>query len=301
MTDLDDEPTNGHSGPAATGRPMRVERARDVDAYLRRAGVFLEAHEAENNLVFGICSQVQADPTQYESLYFATVVHGDKVVGSAIRTAPWRLILAVMDHPGAVHRLVDDLEGQVLPGVVGPEDVADAFAEAWSRATGAEARRNRATRAFRLRRLVPPAPAPGGMIRATTEHRAVVRAWWEAFFVEAIGTGGPGSDYDAAVDRGLRGLGRTLYLWIDEGRPVSLTGVGGLTPHGIRVGPVYTPPELRGRGYASNLVAEASRLQLESGRTFVFLFTDKANPTANKIYQAIGYEPVIDFAEWDFA
>jgi predicted GNAT family acetyltransferase len=279
---------------------MRVERDSTVDAYLRRAGAFLEAHEAENNLMFGICSQIKADPTQYDSLYFATVVHGDKVVGSAIRTAPWRLILSVMDHPGAVHRLVDDLAGQDLPGVVGPVDVADVFAEAWSRATSVTARRNRATRSFRLERLIPPRAAPGEMIRAGAEHRAVLRAWWEAFHVEAIGPGGPGSDYDAAVDRAIRGLARTVYLWLDEGRPVSLTGVGGLTPHGIRVGPVYTPPELRGRGYASNLVAEASRLQLESGRTFVFLFTDLANPTANRIYQAIGYEPVIDFAEWDF-
>jgi predicted GNAT family acetyltransferase len=279
---------------------MRVERDSTVDAYLRRAGAFLEAHEAENNLMFGICSQIKADPTQYDSLYFATVVHGDKVVGSAIRTAPWRLILSVMDHPGAVHRLVDDLAGQDLPGVVGPVDVADVFAEAWSRAASVTARRNRATRSFRLERLIPPPAAPGEMIRAGAGHRPVLRAWWEAFHLEAIGPGGPGSDYDAAVDRAIRGLGRTVYLWMDEGRPVSLTGVGGLTPHGIRVGPVYTPPELRGRGYASNLVAEASRLQLESGRTFVFLFTDLANPTANRIYQAIGYEPVIDFAEWDF-
>lgn len=280
---------------------MRVERAPDVDAYLRRAGEFLEAHEAENNLVFGICSNLQADPGQYEGKpYLATVVHGEKLVGSAIRTPPWRLVLAVMDHPGAVHRLVDDLEGEELPGVVGPVEVSDAFAEAWSRTNGVTPRRSRGTRSFRLTRVVPPRPAPGEMIRAGEPHRAVIRTWLEAFHVEAIGEGGPGSDFDAQVERSLRGLGRTMYLWLDEGRPVSLTGVGGLTPHGIRVGPVYTPPELRGRGYASNLVAEASRLQLGSGRTFVFLFTDLANPTANRIYQAIGYEPVIDFAEWDF-
>ncbi|HJW22008.1 MAG TPA: GNAT family N-acetyltransferase, partial [Candidatus Limnocylindrales bacterium] len=75
---------------------------------------------------------------------------------------------------------------------------------------------------------------------------------------------------------------------------------GGLTPNGIRVGPVYTPPELRGRGYASNLVAGVSQLQLDAGRTFVFLFTDLANPTANKIYQEIGYEPVNDVDEYEF-
>ena len=94
--------------------------------------------------------------------------------------------------------------------------------------------------------------------------------------------------------------GRTAYLWIDRGRPVSLTGAGGLTPNGIRVGPVYTPREDRGRGYASNLVARVSQELLDSGRTFVFLFTDLSNPTSNKIYQAIGYEPVSDVDEWEF-
>ena len=81
---------------------------------------------------------------------------------------------------------------------------------------------------------------------------------------------------------------------------MSLAGAGGLTPNGIRVGPVYTPPELRGRGYASNLVAGVSQLQLDAGRTFVFLFTDLANPTANQIYQEIGYEPVNDVDEYAF-
>ena len=110
----------------------------------------------------------------------------------------------------------------------------------------------------------------------------------------------PQQDYDAMADRWIRRLGRTAYLWVDEGRPVSLAGAGGLTPNGIRVGPVYTPPELRGRGYASNLVAGVSQAQLDAGRRFVFLFTDLANPTANHIYQEIGYEPVTDIDEYAF-
>ncbi len=70
--------------------------------------------------------------------------------------------------------------------------------------------------------------------------------------------------------------------------------------HGARVGPVYTPPERRGRGYASNLVAAVSQAQLEAGCRSVFLFTDLANPTSNHIYQAIGYEAVRDVADWRF-
>ena len=69
------------------------------------------------------------------------------------------------------------------------------------------------------------------------------------------------------------------------------------TPNGIRVGPVYTPPQRRGRGYASALTAAVSAALLHDGRRFCFLFTNLANPTSNAIYQAIGYRPVADVAQ----
>jgi hypothetical protein len=80
---------------------------------------------------------------------------------------------------------------------------------------------------------------------------------------------------------------------------VSLAGFGGETPNGIRIGPVYTPPDLRRRGYATALTAALTRSLLERHR-FCFLFTDLANPTSNGIYMRIGYEPVADVEEWRF-
>ncbi|WP_395694501.1 GNAT family N-acetyltransferase [Nocardioides sp.] len=62
-----------------------------------------------------------------------------------------------------------------------------------------------------------------------------------------------------------------------------------------RVGPVYTPAEHRGHGYASAAVAEVSRRILEAGDR-ACLFTDQANPTSNKIYEAVGYRAVVDMA-----
>ncbi|MBA3236059.1 MAG: GNAT family N-acetyltransferase, partial [Chloroflexi bacterium] len=97
----------------------------------------------------------------------------------------------------------------------------------------------------------------------------------------------------------IRERDRTLHLWVD-GEPVSLCGVGGPTPNGIRIGPVYTPPAIRGRGYASALVAAVSQAEIDAGKRFCFLFTDLANPTSNHIYQTIGYEPVRDVDAYVF-
>ena len=92
----------------------------------------------------------------------------------------------------------------------------------------------------------------------------------------------------------------SISLWTDP-EPVAMAVASANTPNGGRVGGVYTPPHLRGRGYASALVAQLSQSILDSGKRFCFLFTDLANPTSNSIYRKIGYEPVSDFAEYRFA
>ena len=87
-----------------------------------------------------------------------------------------------------------------------------------------------------------------------------------------------------------------IWLWEDGlGTPVSLVGFNAPSFGVARVGPVYTPGAHRGHGYASVLTEHVSRLLRDSG-TRVCLFTDQANPTSNKIYAAIGYEPVVDMA-----
>jgi predicted GNAT family acetyltransferase len=69
----------------------------------------------------------------------------------------------------------------------------------------------------------------------------------------------------------------------------------------VRIGPVYTPPDLRGHGYASAATAAVSRQALAAGAEEVVLFTDLANKVANSIYQRIGYRPVEDRVVLSFA
>jgi len=147
--------------------------------------------------------------------------------------------------------------------------------------------------------VIPPRPAPGHCREVDERDRSLLTAWCSAFHAEAL-PHTPPPDPAAAADLMLRRAGRVAYLWEDAGEVVALAGAGGPTPRGVRIGPVYTPPDRRGRGYASNLVAEVSQRQLAAGRSFCFLFTDLANPTSNHIYQSIGYMPVIDVDQYQF-
>lgn len=290
-----------------------ITRHANVDAFLTDAGAWLEAREAEHNLILGICSTIRDDPATYPRPAYLAVVRtdddaGERIAAAAIRTPPWPLILSEVDDPRALEVVAPDvsdvLAGERLTGVVGPPAMSRAFAERWVAAHGGSWELGLDERIFQLEQVIPPRPAVGAMRRAAPADRKLVSQWVIDFAREAL----PRNDQERlaeSVDTWTEMTGRTIYLWEapdEQGqpRPVSLTGVSGATPHGIRIGPVYTPPAFRGRGYASVLVAQVSQAQLDAGRRFCFLYTDLANPTSNKIYQEIGYRPVTDALRIDF-
>ncbi len=278
---------------------MELRRFADVGEFLDAAGDFLGEREAEHNLIFGICSSLRTTPGMYAGPpYLAAVTDGGRVVAAALQTRPHRLILSEIDDPRAIDHLVADSRQRGLSGVLGPSEHARAFADAWTATGGPPARLAVSERIYRLTAVRPPRPVPGGVRVATPEDRDLVVAWTEGFILDAFGEADP-AEVESTADRWMSGSERTLYLWID-GEATSLAGVGGPTPNGIRIGPVYTPPEARRRGYASALVAAVSQAELDAGRRFCFLFTDLANPTSNHIYQEIGYDPVRDVDAYTF-
>jgi GNAT superfamily N-acetyltransferase len=282
---------------------LAFHRFDDVDGFLAATGDFLAAREAEHNLLWGITSQVRGFPELFEEPpTFASVTDdGGRVIAATLRTPPWNQVLSEVDDPAAVDLLAEELSGQALPGVTGPSEAAARFAAAWTERTGRRATLGVAERIFRLERVVPPGrPAAGSWRLAEPADRELVADWLVRFGDEATPDQPPLPEPLGTADRWIARRYRTLYLWEDDGRVVSLVGAGGETPHGIRIGPVYTPPHERRRGYASSLTAAATQDQLDSGRQFVFLFTDLSNPTSNKIYQAIGYEPVCDVDLYHF-
>ncbi len=283
---------------------LTVSRTQTVEEFLATAGPFLAGREAEHNLLFGICSTLRKSPEIFENPpRFAVVTDGrGKVRAAALQTPPFNLVLSMIDDEVATDALADALRDDPLPGVLGPKEAAARFATRWARSTGRRATAEIGERIFRLERVKqPPRPAKGTWRVADERDRRLIADWVVAFREEADPESPRIEDPDAVAGRWIEAEARIGYVWEDDGEVVSLVGAGGETPNGIRIGPVYTPPERRGRGYASSLTAAASEDQLGRGRRFVFLFTDLSNPTSNKIYRSIGYEPVVDVDMYRFA
>ncbi|GIF74079.1 GNAT family N-acetyltransferase [Asanoa siamensis] len=257
-----------------------------VDEFRTAAGAGLLARPVENTLLLTIAAKVAAaDPGD------TAPVFGWHPDGSAfVWTPPRPLLLGGTATVAAAASLAAVLDG--VPAVNSTDEGARAFSDAWCARTGATARPGRRSRLFRLGDLVPPAGVPGVARAAGPADRDLLTAWLVAFGEEAHE---PLTAAAETVDAALRGGFYTV--WECDGVAVSLAGVRAPAGGVVRVGPVYTPPAHRGRGFGSAVTAAVSAAARPHE---VVLFTDLSNPTSNSIYAKIGYRPVEDRQIYEF-
>ncbi len=281
---------------------MQLTRFGNAEDFYQRVESFLVAHEAEHCLILGLCSTLIRQPGYYQNPYLALVEEGETVLAAALMTPPHNLTLSLTQHSEVFRLFADDLytDFKTLPGVSGAPEICRGFAEEWQKISGQTSRLSMEERVYRLDKVNPVTGVAGHFRRATEADRALLMKWIIAFEKEAFGSVVTDeANREKTVNAMLTSPIRGAYFW-EDGEQVSFSAYGNPTPHGVRIGPVYTPPEYRGRGYASACVAALSQYLLDSGRKFVTLFTDLANPTSNHIYQAVGYNPVIDFDVLEF-
>jgi predicted GNAT family acetyltransferase len=273
-----------------------VRLVAEPQEFLDAAGALLLADEARHNVILGLAHTLVERPSHYTEHRLYLVEDDSAVVGAAMRTPPHSLAVAKPAAGGALDALAEAIDER-LPGVNGAVPEVDRFAAAWSAKTGAVPHVTVRTGLYRLERVVP-ASAPGAARAATEADLELLAGWWRAFLAEV--THDPPTDVEASIRLRLDAPGWGIDLWEDGDRPVSFSAFGNPTPNGARIGPVYTPPEARGRGYAGAVVAHASQRLLDAGRRFCFLYVDQANPSANGIYRRIGYEQVAESANVAF-
>ena len=227
------------------------------------------------------------------------------VVGAAMRTAtfppdPPFLLPMPDDAAVALARACHDRGEEVL-GVNGALPAVQLCAAELARLGGGRVEVAQHTRLHELGELTQPPRVAGRLVPASERDLELVTRWFGAFMGDADEQAGRPRGASAHEVPDPDGMLRkiragTMWFWVDDtGTPVHLTGANPPAFGVVRVGPVYTPPAERGRGWASNAVAEVSRRFQDQG-VRVCLFTDQANPTSNKIYAAVGYRPVVDMA-----
>jgi FR47-like protein len=271
---------------------VRYVLTRDAEEFAARTDALLSERIECNVLATVLMRVLDGGHSDPPPRFAYGIASNGEVAFAALRTAPWPLLTSPLDASAeefVEYWLNDDPDVSRVSSVPG---TAQAIATAWSRRTGGSTRTTMHEAMHVLDEVCdPPRPAPGELRLAEPSDRDLLVGWTEDFIGETgiVGAGQAGS----MVDGSLRRQG--LLVWVD-GVPVSMLGVNPAVSRVSRIGPVYTPPQYRCRGYAGSAVAAASRRALATVAERCMLYTDLANPTSNKIYAEVGYRRA---GEWE--
>ncbi|MFX0057940.1 MAG: GNAT family N-acetyltransferase [Candidatus Heimdallarchaeota archaeon] len=283
---------------------MKVEFHEDIKSFYTLVYPFLVQHEAENNIILAILNTLIESPNRYgtEKPDMVTVAKDENIKFVLIRTPPFNPILSYTDNLNIVDFLIEEFikKGIEIPGLFGCKEIAKRFADEWCKKKDLSYKIVMNERIYKLEKVSKGALGNREYIIADKTHEDLILKWAREFITEAL----PHEKEDSiekSLERNKKDIeeGR-IFLLIYNGKPVSMARKAGKTPNGNLVNLVYTPPNYRRRGYATELVAHLSKHLLDEGNKYCFLFTDLMNPTSNNVYQKVGYKPITDYDQYEF-
>jgi predicted GNAT family acetyltransferase len=273
---------------------MRVQLIDSVATFLEMTAERRAVDPLRTNVIGSVALSVSSGRSHYDEYRWWVVTEDDVVVAMAMRTSPFAMVLAPMTNDAAMAlgvtlgQLDDD-----LPGMSGSREVVDSLLDGYrSSGSPGSARATRVDRRdlmYELDTLTAPTVEGHGRVASESDVELLTR--WFIQFVDEIEVNQ--LSFDDAHDSVVKAVREGSYFcWEHGGDVVSFAGHAPVVQAGAtlvgRVGPVYTPPSLRRRGYASAVTAMVTQHLLDQGAR-VMLFTDASNPTSNAIYQVLGY------------
>ncbi|MEC9071083.1 MAG: GNAT family N-acetyltransferase [Myxococcota bacterium] len=262
-----------------------------VDAFWDLAGSLLMESQSENNRILGFIQGARAGEGRWPDFRLFSVGSGENIVGHALQAAPDATLILSPMAQDIRSCLMDSLvdAGASPGGVSGLEPHVTAFAGEWADRTGVAYDLNLKQGLYEATDIVAPDDAGGQMVMAGEGDAALVTRYVRGFIHDCF-------PEEADPDARAEGIVKRLLppghmaLWRDAaGEPVSMAARNRETPDTATISLVYTPPEHRGGGYGTRVVAALSRAQLRSGKGACNLNADLLNPVSTGIYHKIGY------------
>jgi GNAT superfamily N-acetyltransferase len=266
----------------------------DPHAAYDTAGAYLSARPVEHNILLTLLSDRVAHP---EPGRYWAVTSGGAVRCFAFQSPPtYSAAIAPTSEPAVLDVLATALvrDAPDLPGVTAEAATAAGLAGRFTELRSVGAVPVEAQRLYRLDRVEMPAPVNGARRVATAGDREVLVPWARAFHHDTgSGPGDPTVTLERRLDEGR------VHVW-DDGEPRAMALATSPVARVTRVGLVYTPPELRRRGYAAALVAALSAHVLAAEADTCVLYTQLQNATSNGVYRRIGYVAVSEIVAYRF-
>jgi predicted GNAT family acetyltransferase len=231
---------------------------------------------------------------------YVAAFDGDQIRGVVAHYWNDNLILQAPEHIDALCRAAIDASGRKFMGLLGPaaqvQTVKDAFDLSEDRMQMDQLEN---LYSLRLADLIVPEGLRSGRLtgrRIQPGDVEQVTGWLVAFSLEALAEE-EGPQLWELVRSGVQRKQVQGMTWIlyDRDKPVSTSGFNTTTAEVVQIGGVYTPPELRSRGYGRAVVAASLIDARAEGVRSSILFTGVENIAAQRAYEALGYWHIGDY------
>lgn len=271
---------------------MQLTKYENPEKFQSKVLQFLLKNEALNCLPIGVIQAI-IDKV-YKDYHLFVLENNMDLVGVSYCTPPYPLWISNLDAQQAQFMATEIFKNNLDPsGLIGPVESVEFFCRHWETLSPTLFIKKMHMGVYELREVIMPSKINGQMRFASNADSEILRKWSYNFAVDCKVEIPSETELDEIVKKCTLEKSRVFYT-VNE-QIVSMVNSSGKTPNGIRLNYVYTPPEYRKCGYASELVALYSQHLLHSGNKFCFLFTDMGNPTSNKIYQNLGYQKVGEY------
>jgi GNAT superfamily N-acetyltransferase len=255
----------------------------------RDTSMFLRSNIRRSGLVFR--------PEPFHAVYVAGFRAG-QIAGVVAHAWSGVILFQAPEDTDEMAKACVQRSGRQVTGLIGPlEQVKRARAALGLTSTRANLESDEWLYSLDLSKLVIPPALLNGVVGCRPplkEEYATLREWRFHYDIETIGS--PASD--ETRKRSARSLDMQIadgdvWVAVKDERPVSLSAFNATLPDIVQLGGIYTPPELRGRGYAKVAVAGSLIAARERGVSRAVLFT--SNPSAAKSYDAVGFTRAGDY------
>ena len=261
-------------------------------------GPMLTTRESEHSLLLGFA---QSERPFIGCELALAAFHGNEPQAALLQTSINEAILSRADIAAAeaLGRALAESSPTSL-GLVGPASASDAAAGAFAARAGVALRLERQLLLYAL--AAEPRAGVGTTIssifRPAERGEASMLIGWVEGFERDTRTPAHTCRAEERVQQGLAS-GR-LFVLEAAGQLVAMASWSRPTANTKTINCVYTPPEHRGRGYGRAVTVRLTTHLLALGTRDILLFTDADDPTPNRLYRRVGFEPTAAFTHWAF-